>query len=317
VRGTSRFSECSQALYGSSDDVFYPGGPRLSDLGDVLADTLTNLCTSLRTDSDAKKYDANQAKDILQKKLSAFFSSGNDVFVEISDTLVADAAAGADRIKLNSASHFSDRDLRYLEVHEGWVHVGTTLNGLKQPYCKFLAKGSPASSVTQEGLAVITEIFTFSSYPARLLKLTNRIRGIHLVQNGANFLDVFQFLKEQNYTDNDAYNYAMRVFRGSTADGGPFTKDLSYIRGFLLIYNYLRLAVEKDLVHTIPMFFVGKTLIEEVKDLAQLMNEGLIVQPTYIPPPFMDLSALSSWMSFSLFLNKFDLANLSKQFTFI
>ena len=34
------------------------------------------------------------------------------------------------------------------------------------------------------------------------------------------------------------YTQASRVFRGSTPDGMPFTKDLSYLRGFILIYNY-------------------------------------------------------------------------------
>ncbi len=53
----------------------------------------------------------------------------------VSDDMVADASAGADSIKLSQHAKFSDRDLKYLEVHEGWVHVGTTLNGAMQPHC--------------------------------------------------------------------------------------------------------------------------------------------------------------------------------------
>ena len=54
-------------------------------------------------------------------------------------------------------------DLRLLEVHEGWVHLGTTLNGQSQPVCTFLSKGPPSSTLTQEGLAVLTEVFAFAS----------------------------------------------------------------------------------------------------------------------------------------------------------
>ena len=82
-----------------------------------------------------------------------------------SDGIVADAAAGADYIKIRSDAMFNSRDVRALEVHEGLVHVGTTLNGLNQPICTFLAKGPPSSTVTQEGLAILMEVIAFASLP--------------------------------------------------------------------------------------------------------------------------------------------------------
>src|SRR5262249_20320983 len=150
--------------------------------------------------------------------------------------------------------------------------------------CTFLAKGSPSASVTQEGLAVITEVFTFSSNPRRMLKITNRVKSLELVTNGANFLDVFQFFREQGLEDNEGYNATVRVFRGSTPTGGAFTKDLSYAKGFILIYNYIRLAVKRGLIDHVPMFFVGKTLIEDIPVLKELYKQGLIAGPTYLPP---------------------------------
>ena len=59
---------------------------------------------------------------------------------------------------MNARSQFSERDLQVLEVHEGWVHVGTTLNGMNQPVCTFLSKGPPSSTITQEGLAILMEV---------------------------------------------------------------------------------------------------------------------------------------------------------------
>lgn len=315
ARGTPLFSNLAMELYGSPDDAFYPNGPRLSDLGTLLESTLKSLTTELVTDADEKRYSALEAMAILQGRLAGYFSHHNQMLVKISDNIIADAAAGADVIKMNQHARFSERDLKYLEVHEGWVHLGTTLNGISQPICTFLGKGSPASSVTQEGLAVITEIFTFSSYPARLLKITNRVAALELARQGADFIEVFRFFKAQGIDDNDSYNFSVRTFRGSLpANAGPFTKDLSYAKGFVLIYNYIRLAVKQGLVKNIPIFFVGKTLIEDIQALTNLVEEGIISMPMYLPPQFADLAALSCWMSMSLFLNKFDLDTVAKSY---
>ena len=316
-RGKPLFSELAMELYGAPNDAFYPNGPRLSDLGTTLGTILENLVVEMVSDADEKKYSAEEAVVILQGKLSEYFHHTDHVTVALSDNIVADASAGADCIKLNRNVRFSDRDLRYLEVHEGWVHVGTTLNGLAQPICTFLSKGSPTSSITQEGLAVTTEIFTFSSYPSRMLKIMNRVRALNLVQAGGNFIDVFRFFREQGMSENDSYYYSVRVFRGSTPDGGPFTKDLSYTKGFLLIYNYIRLAVREGLSDRIPLFFTGKTLIEDIPTLHELKQQGLIEPAKYLPSQFKDLAALSSWMGFSLFLNQFDLEAVASHYGYI
>src|SRR3990167_1472099 len=316
-RGKPLFSELSMELYGAPDDAFYPNGPRLSDLGTLLGKILENLVIEMASDADEKKYSAQEAVQILQFKLSEYFHRNDHVTVALADNIVADASAGGDGIKLNRNVKFSDRDLRYLEVHEGWVHVGTTLNGLAQTICTFLAKGSPTSSITQEGLAVTTEIFTFSSYPSRMLKITNRVRALNLVQAGGNFIDVFRFFKEQGMNDKESYYYSVRVFRGSTPEGGPFTKDLSYTKGFLLIYNYIRLAVRAGLIDRIPLFFTGKTLIEDIPTLHELKQQGLIEPARYLPSQFKDLAALSSWMGFSLFLNQFDLDAVASHYGYI
>lgn len=315
-RGKPLFSELAMELYGAPTDAFYPNGPRLSDMGTLLGKILENLVVEMKTPADEKRYSAEEAVTLLQKKLSEYFHTDR-VTATLSDNIVADASAGADCIRLNRNVKFSDRDLRYLEVHEGWVHLGTTLNGLAQPICTFLSKGSPTSSITQEGLAVITEIFTFSSYPSRMLKITNRVRALNLVSEGANFIDVFRFFQQQGMTDDESYYYSVRVFRGSTPNGGPFTKDLSYTKGFLLIYNYIRLAVREGLIDRIPLFFVGKTLIEDIPTLYELKQQGLIEFPKYIPPQFRDLAALSSWMGFSLFLNQFDLEAVASHYGYI
>jgi len=261
-----------------------------------------------------EKYTSEDAVAMLSEKLGNYFSVKDRVCVELSDGIVADAAAGADKLKIHSGLKFSKREIRSLEVHEGWVHLGTTLNGMAQPVCTFLSKGPPSSTVTQEGLAIIAEIFAFASFPGRVRRITNRINVVGMAEDGANFFDVYQFHREQGLDEDDSYQSTVRVFRGSTFDGGPFTKDLSYSKGFILIYNFMRLAVQRGLVSRIPLLFVGKTTLDDLHVLADLQAEGIVAPPKYLPPQFTDLSAVSAWMVYSLFLNQLDLKRLATDF---
>lgn len=315
ARGTHQFSRLSQQLYGSSEDAFYAGAPTLGDLAQIISSALSFI--QKQTDDNAldeKKYTSEEVVDILGKRLAKYFGDDNLGRVKLSDNIIADAAAGAEFIKIRTNVKFSEREIRVLEVHEGWVHLGTTLNGLSQPICTFLSKGPPSSTITQEGLAIIMEIFTFSSHPARIQRLIDRISAIQMVEKGANFIDVFNFFQERGLSREESYARTTRVFRGSTADGGPFTKDLVYNKGFILIYNYIRLAIQKGLLSRIPLLFLGKTTLEDLHVFGDLVEEGMIVEPKYIPPQFKDLAALSSWMCYSLFLNQLDLKRLAQEY---
>jgi uncharacterized protein (TIGR02421 family) len=313
-RGTPRFTEISQELYGSSEDAFHVGAPTLKDLATLASDTLSNIKNQVTTEADDEIYTSEEAVEILRQRLSGYFADSENIRVELSDGIIADAAAGADKLKIHKGLKFSLREIRTFEIHEGWVHLGTTLNGMAQPICTFLSKGPPSSTVTQEGLAIITEIFTFSSYPGRVRRLTNRITAVNMAEEGANFFDVFQFYREQGLSEDDSYQSTIRVFRGSTPSGGPYTKDLSYSKGFILIYNFMRLAVQRGLVKRIPLLFVGKTTLEDLHVLSDLMDEGIIIPPKYVPPQFKDLAAVSAWMVYSLFLNRLDLRRLALDF---
>ncbi len=302
ARGTEDFGRISQELYGSASDAFHAGDPTLADLGLMLSDYLNNIDARGDLEDEAKTLGAGDAVNMLQQRLAEVF--GDDtVRVLESDGILADAAAGADYIKIRSDARFNERDVKALEVHEGLVHVGTTLNGLNQPICTFLAKGPPSSTVTKEGLAILMEVIAFASYPTRLRKLTNRTRAIHMAEEGADFLQVFEFFREQGYGLEGSYSNASRVFRGSLPSGLPFTKDLSYLKGFILIYNYIQLAVRKGKLEQIPLLFCGKTTLEDMRTLRKLVDEGLVLPPKYLPQQFQDMNALSAWMCFSNFLN--------------
>lgn len=314
ARGTPEFSKISQELYGSAQDAFYAGAPTLRDLAELVTATLAK--TQLEPGPlDEKRYTSEEAVEILGQRLKGYFKDPNEqIRVKLSDEILADASAGAEWIKLRKNAMFTERELQVLEVHEGWVHMGTTLNGLAQPVCTFLSKGPPSSTISQEGLAIIMEIFTFSSSPKRMKILAHRVTAVDMVERGAEFLDVFNFYREAGFDEESCYHATVRVFRGCLPNTGPFTKDLSYTKGFILIYNYIRLAIRNGLSRYIPLLFLGKTTLEDLSILSDLVEEGIVIPPKYLPPQFKDLTGLISWMTYSLFLNRLSLENLTANY---
>lgn len=314
-RGMPEFTEISQELYGSSEDAFYAGAPTLNDLAILVTQTLENIQDKVITEADEKRYSSEETVEILNERLRKYFDDPPGVVrVKLSDGILADSAAGAEIIKIRKGAHFSEREIKAFEVHEGWVHLGTTLNGLEQPICTFLSKGTPSCTQLQEGLATVMEIFTFSSYPGRVRRVTDRITAINLAEKGANFIEIFNYFRERGHNEEQSYNNAARVFRGSAPDKGPFTKDLTYSRGFVFIYNYVRLAIQRGLLSHIPLLFVGKIMLEDVHVLHDLLQDGTVVPPKYVPPQFKDLAALSAWMSYTLFLNRLNLQEMAAEY---
>lgn len=314
-RGQKRFGEISQQLYGSTDDAFYANAPTLKDLADMIALTVQNIQHQADTAADIKKYDSEDAVNYLNKNLKKYFKDTSpEPIALISDDILADAAAGAEKIKIRRDVKFSLRNLKQLEVHEGWVHLGTTLNGKNQPICTFLSKGPPSSTITQEGLAIMMEIFTFTSYPRRVMRVNSRISAIAMAEQGADFIEVFNFFRDLGYSEEECYASSVRVFRGSTPTGLPFTKDLSYSKGFVDILNYIRLAIHKGLVRHLPMLFVGKTSLEDLRLIVDLVEEGLVVAPKYVPKQFSDPGPLCAWAAYSLFVNKLDPDHLAEDY---
>ena len=313
ARGKEEFGDLSQELYGSASDVFHAGDPTVAELGTNMEETLVNLLKHSSMNEDAKNIDAETAVEELNKRMGQVFPN-DGIRVIISDGITADAAAGTDYIKIRKGAMLNSNDIDVLEAHEGWVHLGTTLNGMAQPYCTFLGKGQPSATVTQEGLAVLTEIITLRSTPSRLYKLINRVRAVTLAEDGANFIDVFNYLRSKDLNEDDSYVIASRVFRGSTPTGRPFTKDISYMKGFVQTFNFMRLAVAQGKLDKLPLLFIGKIQLEDITTIDQLMQEGIVVPPKFVPPHFAARKALAAWLSFSRFIAALNFQQLESDY---
>ena len=162
---------------------------------------------------------------------------------------------------------------------------------------------------------MIMEIFTFRTYPRRARAINDRILGIDKAEEGANFLELLEFYRTEGYSENDAVANARRVVRGGVIGGGaPFTKDISYCKGFIENYNFIRAAIRAGRAQIVPFLFAGKLHVDDVPMLYQKYQEGIIDAPKYLPPQFADLNGLAVWMSFSSFLNLVDLKRIQEHY---
>lgn len=297
-RGSKKFYTYSKKLYGSSKDKF--------NTGKALYKVSDNLQGRMRVDHLAvleepkKIFTAKQACKYIQQAVDKEMGEGL-CNVRISDGIVADAVAGANSIKLRKGAMYSQQSMDSLVVHEGFVHVATYQNGLAQKSAPFLGVGSPRVTATQEGLAVFMEVANFHSHPARMKRICERVKAIHMAEEGADFLEVYNhFVNNEGISADPAYILASRVFRGGDPKGGSFfTKDLSYVKGLLSLTHFIDAAIENDKPEYLPALFYGKLTLDDIPSLIKAKEEGIITDPKYIPSPFKDVNGLYVW--FSLF----------------
>ena len=304
----------SRRLYGSPKDVFYNNKSKISELGQLLYSILNGIDDKTLGHDYPESLSGEKVVKELNTRFGAYFKDSS-IQAKLSDGILADAAAGGDTVKIKEGAMFSSRDVDILEVHEGWVHIGTTQNGNLQHVAKWLSKGPPRCSSTQEGLAVIMEIFTFRTYPKRARHINDRILGIDKAEDGANLLELIEFYRTEGYSEEDCVGNAKRVFRGGVVEGGaPFTKDISYCKGFVENYNFMRAAIRAGKPYLIPFLFTGKLHVDDVPLLYQKYKEGLVDFPHYLPPQFQDMNGIAVWMSFSSFLNMVDLKKIQEHY---
>lgn len=314
-RGTPEFGHFSRLLYGSAQDKIRGDRKTLRQMGERLCHIFSLPAVEHLYRPYNNDINAEQAVVSLQERMNRYFAPG-EVRVQISDDIVSDASAGGDCIKINRRAHFSELDLQVLEVHEGWVHIGTTLNGRQQPWATWLSVGSPRITAIQEGMAVLMETLTFSSFPQRARRISDRVVAVDLAEQGADFCEVYRYFIERGVSEHDSYRVTQRVFRGGTLSGGSvFTKDISYVKGFVENVNFIRSAIQSGVPEIIPMLFVGKVTLDDLPLLYERYLEGVIAAPKYLPPMFRDLNGLYVWFGFSSGMSVMNIARVQQHFS--
>src|SRR4029077_15809542 len=115
-RGTPAFYAFSRKLYGSPKDPFPDGKTTARDLGPLLYEILTNVDDNMLGAQFARTINADAAVTILNERFAAYFAN-TDLCFSADDSIVADAAAGNDYVKIRTGAMFSPRDIDILEVH--------------------------------------------------------------------------------------------------------------------------------------------------------------------------------------------------------
>ncbi|MCQ4167634.1 flavohemoglobin expression-modulating QEGLA motif protein [Tahibacter harae] len=244
----------------------------------------------------------------LQTQLDAFFQF-HKISVEIDPDLIAKAAAGPTRIRLRSATCFTEYDRHQLVEHEAFVHSLTGLNGREQPHLKSLGRSSPRVTATQEGLAVFAELISGSIDIERMKRISLRIVAIDMALSGADFIDVFRYFLETGQTEADSFSSAQRVFRGVPVSGGAaFTKDNVYLHGLLTVHTFFRWALKQRRLNLSRALFAGKMTLGDVIALEPYFESGYIAQPLYLPPWAQRANGLAGMLAFSLFANHIRIA---------
>jgi len=305
--GTTDFYKHSRDLYGASNDLFMDGRTTNLELARYFDRVLLGFAGCDLGPQPRARYTAEQAAEILGHRMQRFFKT-HEVKVEVSSNLTANAAAGARTIKIKRGKMFSRRALEQLEHHEGYVHVCTTLNGLHQSVLRFLGKGAPRTTKYQEGLAVFAEFISQTMDFQRLRSLTDRIIGIEMSEQGADFLDLYQYFLEKGHSQEQSFDNARRITRGGLVTGyAPFTKDICYLDGMIRVWNFMRVAIKQHRPEFVRYLFVGKVTLDDIPVLVQKSREGLVDPPHHVPRWLRDMQFLSASMSLSAFLNRIQL----------
>lgn len=215
------------------------------------------------------------AEEIRKAFLDAMHAMNLQGTVKISNRLVAKAMVSGKQkaVLINKNAYTHAQHLQGLIHHELGVHLVTTRNAERQALKLFLL-GLPLNTHTQEGLAILAEYFCGGLSLKRLKGLAVRVLIIQQMIAGTSFKDVFQqLIEDYGFSRDAAFSATVRGFRG-----GGFTKDYLYLRGFK---DCLKLYRQED---NIDALFVGKTSLNYIEPLKELVDRKILTPPHHIPP---------------------------------
>lgn len=255
-------------------------------------------------DVSETKLKGEEARQYLRDRLLETFND-TDVEVRASSSLLSDSSAGRKVLKLNPHKSYSTQHLDIFLVHEGWAHLGTSLNGAAQTEHPWLGTWSPRTTFLQEGLAILTEIITGCMTHERWNKVILRHLATSMAERGSNIQDVYAFLRHHEMEELDAFKLALRVFRGVPLDGGmAFTKELLYLHGMVQLLYHMQFY-QADL----RSVWVGKLSFEEhilLMDNPTTLHADLKYFPLGLEDPIVQVKLKKlQELAFSLFKHGF------------
>ncbi|MFT6270625.1 MAG: hypothetical protein ACJAVV_003464 [Alphaproteobacteria bacterium] len=207
--------------------------------------------------------------------------------LKVDDNMLANALVSGTTIKVNQNAKLSVSDTNALANHEIGVHLVTMLNARAQPL-RILEVGNPLNTMTQEGLAILSEYLSGNLTIKRLKMLALRVLAVESMLKERSFRKTFLLLKEEyGASDDMAFAVSARIYRG-----GGFVKDYLYLQGF---HNMLH-AYESE--PDFKLLFAGKVAVDYLPHISRLISKGILHKPVHIAPVFTQPNTLTKIKQF-------------------
>ncbi len=312
-RETPAFFEHSRALYGVPDQPLRYDPATPLELARRVHDALVELHEVDLVPPVVRTRTGEQVASFIDAEVGEHF--GDDApEVLLVDELSANATATTSKIRIRRDAKFTTKDAAQLLNHEAFIHVGTGLNGRAQTDIPILAVGHPGTTRTQEGLAVYSEYVSGTLGLDRLRRLADRIVAVQLVVDGADFIELYRWFLDRTPTAEQAFESTRRIFRGAPMTGGaPFTKDCSYLSGYLSVATFIRAAFTAGRADTLALLFSGKLDLFSIPALGELRSQGLVRPARYLPPWAADPGWVLAHLTLNTFMMNIDLDTVSAE----
>lgn len=249
----------------------YFGEPSRKDIDNA---NFLLYCNELPQFVEEDELDSQFVQDTFKKEVSGY---GFNFKVEEVTNIPSDAIVINSKklMLLKKGAKFTPTRLKALINHEIGVHMVTTMNAQTQPL-NFLSLGLPKNTYTQEGLAIMSELFSGCLTITRLKELGLRVLAVQSLTQGNDFKTTYQRLLDEFHPNPDKLYYLVtRVYRG-----GGFTKDFLYLRGFRKV-----LGLHEDQI-SLNNLFIGKTTHHYLPQLNELVDRGILNRPQYLCKAF-------------------------------
>jgi uncharacterized protein (TIGR02421 family) len=308
--GTPDFTNYSIELYGKPNDIYKTQDWTALDAAAFFLSKTDELLGGYVVPPTVADIPVGVFAERLQKLIDDFFVD-DKVEVIIDPSLSARAIAGSNRVRLRTGAMFSELDLNQLLEHEAHIHAATMHNGKRQRNLQILSLGSPRTTRTQEGIAVMAELLTLSLDIVRLRRIALRIKAIAMALDGADFIEIFKSFLDAGQDEEESYQSTVRCFRGGDVKGGTaFTKDTVYLKGMMEVHAFLAVAIHDNRPELVNALFAGRMSLGDVVELAPYFENGFLVGAHYMPNWANDLRTLASVLACNAFFTRVDLTHV-------
>lgn len=200
-------------------------------------------------------------------------------------------SAACSEIHIDFSSLFSEAGIKGYLCHEIGTHVFRAENGKFQPLMLFRS-GFPGYMETEEGLAAYNEARSGVLAPENLKKYSARVVAAAIC-NEASFSEIVGELAGC-FPPEEAFTVALRVKRGlnDTSLSGGYTKDCAYLSGFRKVSAFLQKQPSEQ--EALKVLYCGKIGLQHFELARDLLAEGILKQPRYLPEANLPSPAFSA-----------------------